>query len=199
MVKKSERKLWYSVQPMKWLQGDGIQEAWIEVKEREGPRQTYRWIRIDEPHHVRLIQKVLLPEECERQNLRVDKYAMHQYERCGAMGFGLKRRKTQIHLTFEQMRMTFHRVGFPISMCGPDTQPAEDVPEDYELPLAGTALPYFDDSPPGHLILSLAGRRLLRWVSAAPGRDAHPAVAENDEGLYYYVPPAAAAETAAAA
>ena len=84
-------------------------------------------------------------------------------------------------------------------MCGPDTQPAEDVPEDYELPPAGTALPYFDDSPPGHLILSLAGRRLLRWVSAAPGRDAHPAVAENDEGLYYYVPPAAAAETAAAA
>ena len=63
MVKKSERKLWYSVQPMKWLQGDGEKEAWIEVKERDGPRQTYRWIRIDEPHHVRLLQKVLLPEE----------------------------------------------------------------------------------------------------------------------------------------
>ena len=83
-------------------------------------------------------------------------------------------------------------------MCGPDTQPAEDAPADDEVPTAGTAATYFD-SPPGHLILSLAGRRLLGWVSAAPGRDAHPAVAVNDDGLHDYVPPAAAAETAAAA
>ena len=95
MVKQSERKLWYSVQPMKWLQGDGEKEAWIEVKERKGPRQTYRWIRIDEPHHVRLLQTVLLPEECERHNLRVDRYAMHEYEAWGAQGFGRKRRRTR--------------------------------------------------------------------------------------------------------
>ena len=91
-------------------------------------------------------------------------------------------------------------------MCGPDTQPAEDAPVDldYELPTAGTAAAYFD-SPPGHMILSLAGRRLLRCVSAAPGRDAHPAVAVTDDewfllfGLDDEVPPAAAAETAAPA
>ena len=105
---------------------------------------------------------------------------MHQYERCGAMGFGRKRRKTKIHLTFEQMRMTFHRVGFPISMCGPDTQPAEDAPEDDELPTAGTAATYFDP-PPGH--------RILRWVPAAPGRDAHPAVAvtDDDSDVWFFV------------
>ena len=85
-------------------------------------------------------------------------------------------------------------------MCGPDTQPAEDAPVDldYELPTAGTAATYFDD-PPGYLLVSLAGRRLLRLVSTVPGRDAHPAVALNDDGLHYDVPPAAAAETAAAA
>ena len=118
---------------------------------------------------------------------------MHQYERCGAMGFGRKRRKTKVHLTFEQMRMTFHRVGFPISMCGPDTLPAEDAPVDldYELPTAGTAAAYFD-SPPGHMILSLAGHPIFT-------RRFRPAVAVNDDGLYYYVRPAAAAETAAAA
>ena len=104
---------------------------------------------------------------------------MHQYERCGAMGFGRKRRKTKVHLTFEQMRMTFHRMGFPISMCGPDTQPAEDAPIDldYELPTAGTAAAYFD-SPPGHMILSLAGHPIFR-------RRFRPAVAVNDDGLYY--------------
>ena len=198
MVKKSERKLWYSVQPMKWLQGDGEKEAWIEVKEREGPRQTYRWTRIDEPHHVRLLQTVLLPEECERQNLRVDRYAMHEYEAWGAQGFGRKRRRTRIHRTFEEMRMTFHRVGFPIAWCGPGTQPAEDAPEDDEPPTAGTAATDFDS--PG-------GRHILRWAPAATGRDAAVAVIddyESDEWFLLFgppddVPPAAAAETAASA
>ena len=126
---------------------------------------------------------------------------MHQYERCGAMGFGRKRRKTKIHLTFEQMRMTFHRVGFPIALCGPHTQPAEDAPEDDgddESPTAGTAATHFDS--PG-------GRHILRWASAATGRDAAVAVIddyESDEwfllfGLHDDVPPAAAAETAASA
>jgi hypothetical protein len=198
MVKESERKLWYSVQPMKWLQGDGEKEAWIEVKEREGPRQTYRWIRIDEPHHVRLLQTVLLPEECERQNLRVDRYAMHEYEAWGAQGFGRKRRRTRIPRTFEEMRMTFHRVGFPIALCGPHTQPAEDAPEDDEPPTAGTAATDFDS--PG-------GRHILRWAPAATGRDAAVAVIddyESDEWFLLFgppddVPPAAAAETAASA
>ena len=85
-------------------------------------------------------------------------------------------------------------------MCGPDTQSAEDAPVDldYELPTAGTAAAYFD-SPPGHMILSLAGHPIFRRRFRAPGRDAHPAVAVNDDGLHYEVPPAAAAETAAAA
>ena len=123
---------------------------------------------------------------------------MHQYERCGAMGFGRKRRKTKIHLTFEQMRMTFHRVGFPIALCGPGTQPAEDAPEDDgddESPTAGTAATHFDS--PG-------GRHILRWAPAAPSI-AHPAVAVTDDEWFLLfalddeVPPAAAAETAASA
>ena len=92
--------------------------------------------------------------------------------------------------------MTFHRVGFPIALCGPHTQPAEDAPEDDEPPTAGTAATDFDS--PG-------GRHILRWAPTAPGRDAHPAVAVTDDEWFLLfalddeVPPAAAAETAAAA
>ena len=73
-VKMAESQLWYSVHRMKWLQGDGVTMSWIKVKEWTPQGMDYRWIRIDEPHHVRLIQKVLLPEECERQNLNIDEY-----------------------------------------------------------------------------------------------------------------------------
>ena len=100
--------------------------------------------------------------------------------------------------TFEEMRMTFHRVGFPIALCGPHTQPAEDAPKDDEPPTVGTAATDFDS--PG-------GRHILRWAPAAPGRDAAVAVIddyESDEWFLLFgppddVPPAAAAETAAAA
>ena len=93
--------------------------------------------------------------------------------------------------------MTFHRVGFPIALCGPHTQPAEDAPEDDEPPTVGTAATNFDS--PG-------GRHILRWAPAAPGRDAAVAVIddESDEWFFLFgppddVPPAAAAETAASA
>ena len=93
--------------------------------------------------------------------------------------------------------MTFHRVGFPIALCGPGTQPAEDAPEDDEPPTVGTAATDFDS--PG-------GRHILRGAPAAPGRDAAVAVIddESDEWFLLFgppddVPPAAAAETAASA
>ena len=91
--------------------------------------------------------------------------------------------------------MTFHRVGFPIALCGPHTQPAEDAPEDDEPPTAGTAATDFDS--PG-------GRHILMGAPAAPSI-AHPAVAVTDDEWFLLfalddeVPPAAAAETAAPA
>ena len=60
-------RLWFSVTRMKWIQADGVTASWFEVKEL-GPCPHYKWILIDQPERVRVIQAVLA-EECGKESL----------------------------------------------------------------------------------------------------------------------------------
>ena len=84
-VKKAERQLWRSTIDMKWLLGTtvtgGKHVAWIKV--REGNPIMYRWVVIDAPEHLLLIQRTLR-EQCERYDLNISKASMQRYEAWGA-------------------------------------------------------------------------------------------------------------------
>ena len=64
-VKRAENQLWYSVDRMKWLQGDGRTISWIKVKQvargiyPEQPMIEYRWVRIEQAYLLRFIQQRL--------------------------------------------------------------------------------------------------------------------------------------------
>ena len=60
-VTQAQRQLWYSVQRMKLLQGDGTSAAWIRVKQG----RIFFWVRIDDPEHLRLLH-LWLPSECRK-------------------------------------------------------------------------------------------------------------------------------------
>ena len=78
-VTQAQRQLWYSVQRMKWLQGDGISVAWIRVKQG----RIFFWVRIDDPEHLRLLH-LWLPSECMKRHLKLSKEWMHMYESVGS-------------------------------------------------------------------------------------------------------------------
>ena len=122
---------------------------------------------------------------------------MHEYE-SAASGIGHPYVWDQVWgwmdtpLTFDQMRTRYSVVGFRICCCGPNTKPAEDVPEEDEL----------DELPSYPRLASLP------WVAetnapAASDREQQPAAAVPVDSDWLHVvddspSPAATAKTAPA-
>ena len=81
-VRKAQDQLWHSHNRFMWILGDRKTVAWIKVKEEGNPTPNFRWIKIDEDAHLKILFSEL-DKECKKQKLEYSSSSMHQYESRG--------------------------------------------------------------------------------------------------------------------
>ena len=122
-VTQAQRQLWYSVQRMKLLQGDGTSVAWIRVKQG----RIFFWVRIDDPEHLRLLH-LWLPSECRKRQLKLSSELMQMYESLASPWMDFPYVFKHGHHRHMQHRHMNRHMGCSIDICSRYATPAEYAP-----------------------------------------------------------------------